>query len=52
VTEANLFQDRDYPVLNEYRSIIGGLLSPIYGLEDDRLQTVFANTAPKDIRLV
>jgi uncharacterized protein (DUF1501 family) len=52
VTEANLFQDRDYPVLNEYRSIIGGLLSPIYGLEGDRLQTVFANTTPKDIRLV
>ncbi|HYM18440.1 MAG TPA: hypothetical protein VEU06_07750 [Micropepsaceae bacterium] len=52
MTEANLFQDRDYPVLNEYRSIIGGLLSPIYGLEGDRLQTVFANTTPKDIRLV
>jgi len=52
VSEANLFQNRDYPVLNEYRAVIGGLLSPIYGIEPDRLQTVFAGTNPKDIQLV
>ena len=26
VTQANLFQDRDFPVLNDYRSLIGGVL--------------------------
>ena len=51
VDEAHLFQDRDYPVLNEYRAVIGGLLSPIYDLEPERLQSVFADTRPKDIKL-
>ncbi len=26
VTQANLFQDRDWPVLTDYRALIGGVL--------------------------
>jgi uncharacterized protein (DUF1501 family) len=52
VEQATLFQDRDYPVLNEYRAVIGGLLIPIYDLQPDRLQRVFADARPKDIKLV
>jgi uncharacterized protein (DUF1501 family) len=52
VEQATLFQDRDYPVLNEYRAVIAGLLSPIYELQPESLQSVFAETTPKDIKLV
>ncbi|MBU3740166.1 MAG: DUF1501 domain-containing protein, partial [Rhodoferax sp.] len=31
VEQATLFQNRDYPVLNEYRSLLGGLLARQYG---------------------
>ena len=32
VERANLFQDRDYPVLNEYRVVLGGLFTALWGL--------------------
>jgi uncharacterized protein (DUF1501 family) len=30
--QANLFQNRDWPVLNDYRALIGGVLQKSYGL--------------------
>ena len=33
VARGTLFQDRDYPVLNEYRALLGGLFSRVYGLD-------------------
>ena len=33
VDQANLFQNRDYPVLTDYRSLFGGLFQRIYGLQ-------------------
>ncbi len=32
VTQANLFQDRDLQVLNDYRSLVGGVLQKGYGM--------------------
>ena len=32
VSEANLFQNRDWPVLTDYRALIGGILRRSYGL--------------------
>jgi uncharacterized protein (DUF1501 family) len=52
VEEATLFQDRDYPVLNEYRALLGGLVSRIYGISGQRLQSVFSAATPKDIALI
>jgi uncharacterized protein (DUF1501 family) len=52
VTRAALFQDRDYPVLNDYRSLIGGVLQKGYGLDDNRLAQVFPGAQPVDLSLV
>ena len=38
----SLFQNRDYPVLNEYRAVLGGLFSSMYGLNAAQLNAVFA----------
>ena len=47
-----LFQDRDLPVLNEYRAIFGGLAQRLYGLSASQLDTVFPGAAPRDLGLV
>lgn len=47
-----LHQDRDYPVLNHYRDVFGGLFQRIYGLDDKRLQKVFAGAKAVDLGLV
>jgi uncharacterized protein (DUF1501 family) len=49
---ATLFQNRDLPVLNEYRALLGGLFTRMYGLSPAQLATVFAGTAPTDLGLV
>ena len=43
VAQAALFQDRDYPVLNEYRAVYGGLFGTLWGggLPADQVQRVF-----------
>jgi hypothetical protein len=33
VTQGTLFQNRDYPVLTDYRALLGGLLARAYGLD-------------------
>jgi uncharacterized protein (DUF1501 family) len=52
VEQATLFQNRDYPVINEYRAVLGGLFARLYGLQSDRLQKVFSGVRPKDLGLV
>ena len=52
VDEAHLFQDRDYPVLTDYRALLGGLFQRLYGLDQAALQRVFAGVAPADLGLV
>lgn len=51
VERATLFQDRDYPVLNEYRALLGGLASRLYGLSDAQLEKVFPGAKPADLGL-
>jgi uncharacterized protein (DUF1501 family) len=51
VNAASLFQNRDYPVLNEYRAMLGGLFGRLYGLSDAQLQQVFNGVRPRDIGL-
>jgi uncharacterized protein (DUF1501 family) len=41
MTAATLFQNRDYPVLNEYRSALGGIFKRQWGLSESQLKTVF-----------
>ena len=46
VTQKNLFEDRDYPVLNNYRDLIGGLFQAQFGLSATQVQTLFAGANP------
>jgi uncharacterized protein (DUF1501 family) len=52
VEQANLFQNRDYPVLTDYRALFGGLFKRLYGLDTARLEKVFPNAQPKDLAIV
>jgi uncharacterized protein (DUF1501 family) len=52
ITQASLFQDRDLPVLNDYRGLIGGVLQKAYGLSQTQVATVFPSTQPQDLALV
>lgn len=49
---ATLFQNRDLPVLTDYRALLGGLLNRFYGLGGAELARVFPGAVPKDIGLV
>lgn len=39
--ESHLHQNRDVPVLNEYRAVLGGMFQGIYGLKTQDLRYVF-----------
>ena len=52
LTANSLFQNRDYPVLNEYRAVLGGVFARSYGLSASQMQQVFAGVTPLDLGLV
>jgi uncharacterized protein (DUF1501 family) len=52
IEESTLHQNRDMPVLNEYRAVLGGLFARLYGLNGADLAAIFPDTKPKDIGLV
>lgn len=49
---ASLNQNRDYPVLTDYRAMLGGLFRRQFGLDGKRLEAVFPGTAAKELGLV
>ncbi|MYM37435.1 DUF1501 domain-containing protein [Duganella sp. FT94W] len=49
--QKTLFQNRDYPVLNEYRAMFGGLLARMYGLNAGQVEKIFG-TRGSDLGLV
>jgi len=51
VEQATLFQNRDYPILNEYRAVLGGLFARQFGLGASQLEQVFAGVKLRDIGL-
>ncbi|MEO9091721.1 MAG: DUF1501 domain-containing protein [Rhodanobacter sp.] len=52
VNSSTLLQHRDYPVLTNYRDMLGGLFGRIWGLSDSRLQAVFPAARPRNLQLV
>ena len=48
----SLFQDRDYPVLNDYRAVLGGLFRSLWGLSPAQCERIFQQSAPQDLGLV
>jgi len=52
VERSTLLQDRDYPVLNNYRSVLGGLFRTMWGLSSTQLERVFPAASPLELKLV
>ncbi|TBR39840.1 MULTISPECIES: DUF1501 domain-containing protein [Dyella] len=52
VTAQNLLQNRDYPVLNNYRSVLGGLFGRVWGLSPTQVGDVFPGAKAVDLQLV
>jgi len=52
LTRATLFQDRDYPVLNDYRAVLGGLFRSLWSLSPAQCERIFQQTHPLELRLV
>jgi uncharacterized protein (DUF1501 family) len=48
----DLFQDRDYPVLNDYRSLLGGLFQALWGLTPPQCAQIFPAAPPSDLKLI
>lgn len=52
VNPQSLLQNRDYPVLNNYRNLLGGLLGRTWGLSASQLQSVFPGAHPDALQLL
>lgn len=52
VEAATLLQNRDLPVLNDYRALLGGLWARQFGLGGGALAKVFADVAPQNLGLL
>ncbi len=52
IGRASLFQDRDLPVLNDYRSLIGGLMRSMWSLSTSQLEQVFPAAPALDLNLI
>lgn len=52
VSRGTLFQDRDYPVLNDYRAVLGGLFRSLWALTPGQSARIFQQTPPLDLHLV
>jgi uncharacterized protein (DUF1501 family) len=52
VAHDTLFQDRDYPVLNNYRGVLAGMFGNLWGLGPQQVDVIFPGTPPLDLKLV
>jgi uncharacterized protein (DUF1501 family) len=52
IQRSTLFQDRDYPVLNNYRNVLAGLFARLWGLNSLQLEVIFPGAPPATLNLV
>jgi uncharacterized protein (DUF1501 family) len=52
VARSTLFQDRDFPVLNDYRAVMGGLFRSLWGLSSEQSAKIFQQMPPSDLGLI
>ena len=52
VEQPHLFQNRDYPVLTDYRALFADLFGHVFGLGNESLQRVFTGVHPTNLALV
>jgi uncharacterized protein (DUF1501 family) len=51
IEATSLFQNRDLPVLNDYRAVLGRLFQRQFGLSTNALAQVFPGAAPSALQL-
>jgi uncharacterized protein (DUF1501 family) len=52
VSRQNLLQDRDFPVLNDYRAVLGGLFTTLWGMDASQVDRVFPQSTPVALDLL
>ena len=52
LTQPALFQNRDYPILNEYRAVLGGMFARMYGLSGKQIERIFPGASRQDVDLI
>ena len=52
LSDASLNQQRDLPVLTDYRALIGGLVQRQFGLSEARIASLFPQARPQDLHLI
>jgi uncharacterized protein (DUF1501 family) len=52
VTRGTLFQDRDFPVLNDYRAVLGGLFRSLWDLSPAQSSRIFPQGSLMDLKLI
>lgn len=52
VNAQSLLQNRDYPVINNYRDVLAGVMGKMWGLSNSQLLSVFPGAKPRDLQLV
>jgi uncharacterized protein (DUF1501 family) len=52
VAQSSLFQNRDFPVLNDYRAVLGGLFRSMWGLSPAQSAGIFQQAPLVDLKLV
>lgn len=52
VNAQSLLQNRDYPVINNYRDVLAGVMGRMWGLSNSQLLSVFPGAKPRDLQLV
>jgi uncharacterized protein (DUF1501 family) len=52
ITPGTLNQNRDFPVLTEYRGLLGGIFKHLYALDSAQVARVFPNATPLELALV
>ncbi len=52
VERSSLLQDRDFPVLNDYRAVLGGLFRSMWGLSKSQNERIFPQTTAVDLGLI
>jgi uncharacterized protein (DUF1501 family) len=52
ITASTLHQNRDFPVITEYRGMLAGIFKHLYSLDNARIARVFPNARPLDFGVV
>jgi uncharacterized protein (DUF1501 family) len=52
LNDNNLYQNRDLPILNDYRAVVANLAKRMYGMSAEQIQIVFPSVVSEDFELI